>query len=357
MDIQNLMKYVNNRPTTEPSLKELALLKSQVEELKSKFVDLSKLPDGEILKGQVTDLKQNVLEVLTNKGQIFKGTLADNLPLNIGDVREFVVNNKNGNTTLSMVDIPKEAVQNDKISNTLKELGLKPDDKNLQIAKELLANKLPINKETLQQVKSGIYHVENSSNTDNALSKAIFLVKNNMPTTKEKVDTLNNINNKENTLAKNLDTVFSKLDALPDKALAKDISSLLDKFKSGLSEKLVQQEVQPKTEQLPQKTQEQIKADVQVPIKEQPQIQKDGILPKQDNTLIFDKDGKLLKKDLELLLPKEEVSKEGTVEKQSNEPKEQNFQDRLKNPKEFFKDVEDNLSDLKDKLTKTLKII
>ncbi|MFV0518980.1 MAG: hypothetical protein ACK5LY_01785 [Lachnospirales bacterium] len=359
MDVQNLMKYVSSRPTQEPSLKDLASLKSQLAELSSKYVDLSKLQDGETLKGEVTNIEQKVLEVLTNKGQLFKGTLADNLPVNIGETREFIVNNKNGNSTLSLVDLPKEEAQNTKILDTLKELGLKGDEKNLQIAKEILSNKLPLNKETLSQVKGGMYFIENSENSENALSKSIFLAKNNITPTKETVDTLNNINDKNNTLAKNIDTIFSKVAVLEDKTLGKELSKLLENFKPQTTNATTENksaEGETLQKNIQTKAMEQELPKDKAPLNNEP-VLKETQIKQTESTLLFDKDGKPINKDLDLPLLDEANIDETTQDKSKLDNKDASPFEKLKNPKEFFKDVEENLSDLKDKLTKAMSLL
>ncbi len=383
MDIKNLANQMNKSSKEAISLRDLALIRSRLSAEKSKFLDVSSLKEGTVLKGEVLDIKQSITTVLTNKGQIFNGKLATDLPINIGENREFIVTNKNGNATLSLLDKPQSEIQSEKVLNTLKELGLKPDSKNLEIANKLIANKMPINKESIQQVKSGMYFIQNSSDKSNSLDKSLFLSKNNILPTKDNIQTLNNINSKDNTITKNLTDIFQKINnnSFPNKELQTQLKQIFKPLEDALNQqKLVgKQEVAnkqamnnqqvtsgenntitQKENSINKNTQEHLlnKADVKNTEDTKNHIQKNGVLDnaKQTESFLNNKNIKINNKTLEQILDnnKNEVSAQSKeAEVLDKDFKSKNIFELKSNPKE----VEEDLNNLKSKLDNALKTL
>lgn len=332
MDIKNFVNQHNTSPKEAISLRDLALIKSRLSAEKSKYLDISSLKEGTVLKGEVLDIKQNITTILTNKGQLFNGKLATDLPINIGENREFIVTNKNGTQSLSLLEKPPSEIQNQKVLDTLKELGVKPDPKNIELANKMIANKMPINKETLQQVKSGVYFFENSTDKSNATNKSIFLAKNNIPPTKENTETLNNINSKENTLPKNLNDIFQKINNIPDKKIQAELKELFKPL------------VDNTTKDSSTTTKENINNNV---------VLKENSLNKnQMDTILKGKNNKVLEQTLE------NKTEENTAQSKDNietlkDTKEKNIFDLKDSPKDIDKDM----NDLKSNLEKSLKLL
>lgn len=111
---------------------------------------------GEILKGQVQDIKNNGLISILIKGKLIEA------------LSEVIVNK--GQQLFLMVDDMKEGkvilkvltpemlgkIENANLSNTLKEIGLPPDQNHLLIAKKLIQHNLPVTADNIKNILKGV---------------------------------------------------------------------------------------------------------------------------------------------------------------------------------------------------------
>lgn len=115
-----------------------------------------KFNQGEILKGQVEEIKGNGLISINLKGEIIEAL--STVEVNKGQELYLTVDNiKNGKAILKILT-PKilSKMENSNLSNTLKEMNLPNHVKNLQMAKKLVQHKLPLTAENMKTISKGI---------------------------------------------------------------------------------------------------------------------------------------------------------------------------------------------------------
>lgn len=182
------------------------------------------LPDGQV-KGKVLEVKNGIAQILTEQGQHINGKLQYANQLNIGDVRQFLVStDEKGITYFSIVPEDMEMLAEGNIKSALLELGIDNSEKNIEIAKELIKNNLPINKEQFQQVNKGTLLMGDKSE----VSHTIFLVKNNIPITQSNVNILSDFTTNNFKISTELNNIQQQINNLPDGPLKDSLLNILN---------------------------------------------------------------------------------------------------------------------------------
>lgn len=182
------------------------------------------LPDGEV-KGTVLDVKNSIAKILTEDGQVVNGKLKFATQLNIGDIRQFIVSNDGkGTTFFSIVPESSQKLAENNIKTALMELGIKSSPENIDIAKELIKNNLPINKEQFQQIsKINVF----LGNNENKLSSAIFMLKNNIPITQSNANILSDFTSNSFKISNTLTQVQEQINSLPNGPLKEALLKII----------------------------------------------------------------------------------------------------------------------------------
>ncbi|MFV0441223.1 MAG: hypothetical protein ACK5LV_08040 [Lachnospirales bacterium] len=227
MDIKSIIKQSNIEHKQKVNSEVRAIPKKTSASDALKLLDMTTLQKGDTLKGELVGTQQGLSTILTDKGA-FSGQISESVNLLRGNVYDFLVTENKGNTvSLHVQNLdPKEAFTN-KISSTLLELGLADDERNQIVAKALIEHQMPVNKDTMQLVKNGMYRFENSNAPEGAVNKAILLAKNDLPINNETVATLNNINSKSSSISESLSTVLNQINNLPDGELKESLGVIL----------------------------------------------------------------------------------------------------------------------------------
>lgn len=139
---------------------------------------LDQLSVGDIIYGEITDVINDALTLLTKEGITINARL-DNIQdlINIGDTAKFIVKSLENNT-ISLSFDPDNKVDNNTpaINKALQEATLPLNEKNMTLVKELIDNNLSISKENLQQIVKETYIYKELSVKD-----IITAHKNNIP--------------------------------------------------------------------------------------------------------------------------------------------------------------------------------
>lgn len=111
---------------------------------------------GEVLKGQVIEIKENGLISINIKGKIIEAL--STVEVNKGQQLFLMVDNiKDGKAILKVVTPDMlNKMENANLSNTLKEMNLPSHDKNLQMAEKLIQHKLPLTAENIKIISKGL---------------------------------------------------------------------------------------------------------------------------------------------------------------------------------------------------------
>lgn len=186
---------------------------------------IKSLPDGEIT-GKVLDVNNKIAQILTDDGQLVRGKLQFANQLNIGDIRQFTIStDKNGTTFFSIVPEDSSKLVETNIKNALMELGIKNSPENINIAKELIKNNLPINKDQFQQIsKANILLGDNS----NKLNNAIFMLKNNIPITQNNIKILTDFTANSFKVSSSITQIHEQINNLPEGTLKDSLLNILN---------------------------------------------------------------------------------------------------------------------------------
>lgn len=234
MNLSNLLKSTN---LNNKNLKNTANIKGINSLTKaSKNAAISSFLDGDIVKGEVVDIKGLLAKILTNDGEEIKGHLQSIGQLNIGDEREFLVKNENGVTKFSILPEDEKNMLENNLKKQLMLQGLKATDEDVETAKELIKNELPVNKETFINVSRALTLL---SKDGKSLDKALFLLKNEVPINSKNTNMLDNFVNKNINMLKNSNDIEKSINAIKNttlkQALIKIFNDTSDDTKSKIN--------------------------------------------------------------------------------------------------------------------------
>lgn len=119
---------------------------------------VSSLSEGEIIKGEVTDLRNTEIEVTLENNTHVTAKLEDGASLAIGDTAAFkVISIEKGEITLRALPKTPLLREMSTINKALDEAGLPKNDKNIAIVRELMKEGLSINRQGIQSAMKLTY--------------------------------------------------------------------------------------------------------------------------------------------------------------------------------------------------------
>lgn len=215
MDINQsaLSRYKSNKSSSSMSKAEA---KAIAEALRHKDAAASslqyqkspELKDGQIIKGQIVDHRYNEVSIrLEPEQQIIKAKLAGDVPLSIGQEAQFMVN-EDGSKQLILKYIPDtSAVPVDAtVQKALAASNYPMTECNKAIVTELLNHRLPVDKQTLQQlIKASHMNREASPLT------LVLMLKNKLPLTPSNVRQFEAYQKGSNQLISDIRAISNKL--------------------------------------------------------------------------------------------------------------------------------------------------
>lgn len=164
------------------------------------------LEKGQIIKGEVTDLKNNEVSVKLDDGQVIKGRLAaEGNNLSIGSKVIFKVEDVTSqNLTLKILPADSSVYLEATIDKALEAANLSKIDRNRNMVAELLAARMSIDKNTLTALSKQMTQFPDSS-----IKTLVFLNRNNLPVNSTNVSFMESFQNSGG-------KVISELSALSD---------------------------------------------------------------------------------------------------------------------------------------------
>ncbi len=105
---------------------------------------------GDIIEGKIVNSNQLSVDVLLANGERLKASIKGNLFFNIGDKVKFVVQSSD-TSKLVLSGLTTNAIEN-KLIEVLENAGVRVNEKNLSIVKNLFENNMPVNKETVSNL-------------------------------------------------------------------------------------------------------------------------------------------------------------------------------------------------------------
>ncbi len=217
MDISNLLQNISLNRKTQILENINTLPKVNNDQTLASFLD------GEIVKGEVVDIKGLVANILTSKGNIINGHLQNVGQLNIGDERSFLVKNENGILKFGIVSEDETNLYNNNLKKELLSQGLKADGNDIETAKSLIKNELPVNKETLTNLSRAMSLL---SKDDKTIDKALFMLKNEISVNKKNATLLDDLVNKQSKMVENTDAIEEGISNIKDPKLKDELVKL-----------------------------------------------------------------------------------------------------------------------------------
>ena len=186
---------------------------------------LEKINIGDVVKAQILEITTSDVLLKMFDGSTVKASTAANIEGKPGDVLNLVVKEKKDNqivfeTVKNSVPIP--AIKEDEIKKQLAVMGLKANDNNIEIVKELKTNNLPINSETLHKITELVTKFK-----DLTPSKAAFLLSGNIEPEEKNIAALNQIVDGKAKLVQKLDDIVKTVNSITDTKVLKNIENQL----------------------------------------------------------------------------------------------------------------------------------
>lgn len=171
---------------------------------------VSSLSEGEIIKGEVTDLRNTEIEVTLENNTHVTAKLEDGASLSIGDTAAFkVVSIEKGEITLRALPKTPLLQEMSTINKALDEAGLPKNDKNIAIVRELMKEGLSINRQGIQSAMKLTYQYP-----DVSLSTLLQLEKYRLPLNYEQALMLEALKEGELSVPAQLEAFSEKLNEL-----------------------------------------------------------------------------------------------------------------------------------------------
>lgn len=169
--------------------------------------DTVSLTKGEVVKGEVTDLRSNEVTIRLDDGTMLHARLSTAMELSIGQKAEFFVQETNDVLiTLKLLSDGDTSFTESAIDKALEASGFPKSQHAADIVRSLFTAGLPASKEMIQKMMQ-----YSASNKDVELSTLTALLKHNLPVSKENATQLQAYRNFEHRLLGQASTLTSAL--------------------------------------------------------------------------------------------------------------------------------------------------
>ncbi len=223
MDISGVFAKVNNANSLNTSSTTTKQDVSKTE--KSELGDLLQKSNGKQIevKGEIVNVTNKQVSIKVGD-QVIQGNMNLEGKLNIGDLRNFLLEVENGKIKLMLMPESAEVLKDQHLENVLKDLG-QLSKENLKFAKALLDSNLPVNKDTLTALKRSMALFGKAD--ENALDKSMLMLKNDMPVNMKNTESVNNLLDRQQNITKNLENIDNLISQLGDDPIAQELKQLL----------------------------------------------------------------------------------------------------------------------------------
>lgn len=219
MDIQRILSNTvqslknqrpeNNAANTQNQTEGTGKISGQQTVLQGLTGKLSDLVPGQVVSGNITDIRGSMIEIMLSNNQSVTARLTENFEYVIGQRAMFMVKSNDGQ---QIVLVPKdrssmEQAGNLVIGRILREAGIEVTDKNLELIKGMMKEQIPVDAQTVQQYAKDLSLFPNAD-----ADTIVGLKKYNIPLNDEMVTQYNNYKNNEYQL-------LEQTSAMPDELL------------------------------------------------------------------------------------------------------------------------------------------
>lgn len=168
------------------------------------------LSEGMVIRGEITDLRNHEVTITLSDNTTVIAHTNDSSSLYIGQTTAFRVTSVTPQTiSIERLSSRYSDGQAATILKALEEADLQKNERNMQIVRELLDNRMPINKMMLQQIIQ-----QSSSFKDVSTESLVLMNKYNMPVNEHTAVQFENFRSGNNSLIQTIDTISEELPSL-----------------------------------------------------------------------------------------------------------------------------------------------
>lgn len=168
------------------------------------------LTQGQVIKGEVTDLRNSQVSILLEDNTKVIGRLDNVNWLSIGDVGTFKVTDMEaGCIRLQAIPLSDSEMENNTMFKALEEAGLPHNSRNQSIVLSLIRNQLPITKPSILNILKQSYELKEAS-----ISTIVLLNKYNIPATHENAAQFENYISGNNQLSQEMNQCIEDIPSL-----------------------------------------------------------------------------------------------------------------------------------------------
>lgn len=194
------------------------------------------LEKGQLIRGEITDLRTNEVKVKLEDGRILSGRLEDSVNLSIGDKVIFRVEDVSlKNLTLKIVSGTDFTSEENTIEKALEAAGLSKNSRNSSIVRELLNQQMSIDKQTISQLIR-----QSVLNKDTPIQTLVLMNKYHIPVNEAGIRQFLAYQNSEHSLLNEIDELAGSVTGLFEPAPGMPYTEYLSKS-SGLLNLLLDQ--------------------------------------------------------------------------------------------------------------------
>ncbi len=188
------------------------------------------LNEGMVIRGEITDLRNREVTITLSDNTTIIAHTNDSSTLYIGQTTAFKVTSVTPQTvSIERLSSKYSDGQAATILKALEEADLQKNERNMQIVRELLENRMPINKMMLQQIIQ-----QASSFKDISTDTIVLMNKYNMPINQNTAQQFENLRSGNNSLIQTIDTISEELPSLLNTLAQGAPSELVKQFGSNL---------------------------------------------------------------------------------------------------------------------------
>lgn len=165
------------------------------------------LEEGKIIKGEIIDISNKEVTIKLDNNQTITAPLKGGAELSIGQTVSFevVADGQNGIALKPLTKTLPPALEST-VNKALEAAGLPKTIKNLELVRELLANQMSIDKQSLQKLlRQSLLH------KDAQISTLVLMAKHNIPMTEANITQFENYRNYQHQIAKQIDGISNSL--------------------------------------------------------------------------------------------------------------------------------------------------
>lgn len=189
------------------------------------------LTEGSVFNGKIQDITGNNIKLLLSGGETLLATLENGTKFNIGESINFFVKSNDGvKILLQPVDAAGEKGLSQSLINSLEQLGLEMNNRNIAMVKEMMAYGMALDGSSLSDMERLVNAYPNTSVED-----IVALNSHGIPVTAENLEQLKSYQSYDHKMTENINNLANELTRLSESKpeLAK---SILDDIMKSLSD-------------------------------------------------------------------------------------------------------------------------